>query len=170
MLILKFLQTLGKALASDGTPGQVAAGMALGLALGLTPIASLHNLVVVLLAMITTVSMPGFMLGWAIGVPLGFAGDPLFHAVGMAILLDDRVAGFFTWTVNTPIVALARLNNSIVLGSLVVWIVSSLPAYALFRVGVSRYRERIHARLEQTRFFQAVKASKLWNLYQMFAP
>ncbi len=170
MLVLKFLQTLFKALASDGTPGQVAAGMALGLALGLTPIASLHNLLVVLLAMCTTVSMPGFMLGWALGVPLGFALDPLFHAVGMAILLDDRTAPFFIWAVNTPIVSLARLNNSIVLGSLVVWVVATAPAYLLFRVGVTRYRERIHARLEQTRFFQALKASKLWTLYQWFAP
>ena len=80
------------------------------------------------------------------------------------------VAPFFVWAMNTPIVSLARFNNSIVIGSLVVWIAALLPAYALFRVGVTRYRERIHARLEQTRFFQALKASKLWTLYQWFAP
>ena len=71
MLILKFIQTLIKALNSDGTPGQVAMGMALGLCLGFSPIASMHNLVVVAIAMLTTVSFPGFFLGWAIAVPLG---------------------------------------------------------------------------------------------------
>ena len=170
MLLLKFLQTLFKALSSDGTPGQVAAGMALGLALGLTPIASLHNALVLAIAMLTTVSFPGFTLGWAIAVPFGFALDPLFHRVGMAMLLRDDLAPFFTWVVNTPIVAWSRLNNSIVLGSLVCWLVVAIPAFFAFRVGVARYRERVHAHLVRLKVVQAVKASKLWNVIQLFVP
>lgn len=170
MLILKFLQTLVKALNSDGTPGQVGMGMALGLCLGLTPLASLHNLVVVAIAMLTTVSFPGFMLGWAIAVPLGFALDPLFHRVGMALLLDDRLAPVFVWAVNTPVVSLARLNNSIVVGSLVVWLAALLPAFVLFRALVARYREHVFARLQQLKIFQALKASKLYQVYEMFRP
>lgn len=170
MLILKFLQSLFKALNSDGTPGQVGMGMALGLCLGLTPIASLHNLVVLALAMLTTVSFPGFMLGWFVAVPVGFLLDPLFDGVGMAILLDDRFAPFFTWVVNTPVVSFSRLNNSIVVGSLVSWIVALLPAYVLFRYLVAKYRAHIFARLEQLRFFKAIKASKLYQTYEMFRP
>ena len=59
MLILKFLQTLIKALNSDGTPGQVAMGMALGLCLGLSPIASLHNVLVVAIAMLPNLKSSG---------------------------------------------------------------------------------------------------------------
>ena len=44
MLLLKLLQSLVKALHSDGTPGQLAAGLALGSILGLTPLLNLHNL------------------------------------------------------------------------------------------------------------------------------
>lgn len=170
MLILKFLQSLIKALNSDGTPGQVAMGMALGMCLGLSPIASLHNLVVVAIAMLTTVSFPGFMLGWFVAVPVGFALDPLFHRVGMAVLLDDRLAPFFTWVVNTPIIAFSRLNNSIVVGSVVCWLVAVLPAYFVFRYLITKYRAHVFAKLEKTRLFQAIKASKLYQTYDMFRP
>ena len=46
LALLKLIQSLIKTLHSAGTPGQVAAGMALGSALGLTPLLSLHNLVI----------------------------------------------------------------------------------------------------------------------------
>ncbi|MBK7906389.1 MAG: TIGR03546 family protein [Gemmatimonadetes bacterium] len=170
MLILKFLQTLIKALNSDGTPGQVGAGMALGLCLGLTPIGSLHNLVVLAIAMLTTVSFPGFMLGWAVAVPVGFALDPVFDRVGMSLLLNDRLAPFFTWVVNTPVVAWSRLNNSIVIGSLVCWLVVVIPAAFVFKALVAKYREHVFARLEQMKVFQAIKASKLYQAYELFRP
>lgn len=168
MLILKFLRTLISALNSDGTPFQVGAGMALGLCLGLTPLMSLHNVLILMVAMLTTVSFPGVLLGWAAAVPLGFALDPLFDRIGMALLTNDALTPFFTWVVNTPIVSLSHLNNTIVLGSVVVWCVAFLPALFLFRYLVARYREHIFARLEQMKFFQALKASKLYGVYEMF--
>jgi uncharacterized protein (TIGR03546 family) len=170
MLVLKFVQTLVKALNSDGTPGQVGMGMAIGLAFGLTPLLSLHNLAVLAVAMLTTVSFPGFMLGWFVAVPVGFMLDPVFDRVGMALLLDDRLAPLFTWIVNTPVVSLSRLNNSIVVGSLICWIVALIPSYFVFKVLVTRYRAHIYARLEKLKLFQAIKASKLYQTYEMFRP
>jgi len=113
MLILKFLQTLIKALNSKGGPGEIAAGMAIGLAFGLTPLMSLHNIFVLAVAMLTTVSFPGVMLGWAIAVPLGFALDPLFHRIGMALLTNDALAPLFIWIVNTPIVSLLEAAGAV---------------------------------------------------------
>lgn len=170
MLILKLLQQLFRALNSDGTPGQVGMGMALGLAFGLTPLGSLHNLVILTVAMLTTVSFPGVMLGWVVATPLGFALDPLFDRVGMALLMNESLAPLFTWIVNTPVIALSRLNNSIVLGSLVVWFVLLLPAFFLFRFLVARYREHIFAHIQKWRIVQIVKTSKLYGVYEMFRP
>ena len=170
MLILKFLQQLLRALNSDGTPGQVGMGMAIGLAFGLTPLASLHNLVVLAVAMLTTVSFPGVMVGWAIAVPFGFLLDPLFDRVGMALLTSEALSPFFTWVVNTPVVALSRLNNSIVVGSLVVWIVLLVPSFFIFRLLVARYREHIYAHVQKWRIVQLLKSSKLWSAYEMFRP
>jgi uncharacterized protein (TIGR03546 family) len=170
MLLLKFLQSLVKALNSDGTPGQVAAGMALGLVLGLTPMMSLHNLVFLAVAMLTTVSFPGVMLGWGIAVPIGFMLDPLFDRIGLALLTNGALTPFFVWIVNTPVVSLSRLNNSITLGSLVFWLVALVPSYFLFRALVQRYRDEVYARLAEMKVFQAIKASKVWGYYETFRP
>ena len=42
LALLKLIQSIIKTLHSEGTPGQVAAGMALGAALGLTPLMNVH--------------------------------------------------------------------------------------------------------------------------------
>lgn len=170
MLILKFLQQLFKALNSEGTPGQVGMGMAIGLCFGLTPLVSLHNLVVLAIAMLTTVAMPGVFLGWAIATPLGFALDPLFDRLGMALLMQDALAPFFTWVVNTPVVALSRLNNSIVLGSLVVWLALVLPMFFVFRLLVARYRADVYAHVQKWKVVQVLKGSRMWDLYQTLWP
>lgn len=170
MLLLKFIQQMLRALNSDGTPGQVGMGMALGLALGLTPLLSLHNLVVLAVAMLTTVSFPGVVLGWVVAVPIGFLLDPLFDRVGMALLTNDALMPLWTWVVNTPVVALSGLNNSIVLGSLVVWLVLLIPSFFLFQVLVARYRVHVLAYVQRWRVVQILKSSKVWSVYQMFRP
>lgn len=170
MLLLKLLQQLIKTLNSDGTPGQVGTGMALGAALGLTPLVNLHNLVVAAFAMLLNVSIPGFTLGWAVFVPLGFALDPVFDRVGRALLLHPSLQPMWTDWYNTPVLPLTNFNNSIVLGSVVVWLVFLVPLCLVFRWGVARYRERVYARLKQSRIFQVVTASRLYNLYRLFQP
>jgi len=90
--------------------------------------------------------------------------------VGMVLLTTDALTPLFVWIVNTPVVSLSRLNNTIVLGSLVSWLVLLVPSYVLFRFLVARYRRDLYARLERSRAFQVVKASKIWNVYQLFRP
>ena len=114
---------------------------------------------------------PGrFPLTSGIALPVGFLLDPLFDRIGMALLLNDAFAPFFTWVVNTPVVSFSRLNNTIVLGSLVSWLVIFLPSIFLFRFLVARYREHVFARLEKLKLFQAIKASKIYGVYEMFRP
>jgi len=171
MLFLKLLQSLFKALNSEGTPGQVAAGIALGAVFGLTPLMNVHNLVLFVLAVILNVSFPGVMLGWAVFLPFGFALDPVFDAVGRQLLVGiPALLPLWTWAYNTPIVALTNFNNTIVLGSVVVWAVSLLPLFFLLRWLVGKYRATVYAKLQRTKLFKAVKASKVYNIYVMFRP
>ncbi|MDH4046471.1 MAG: TIGR03546 family protein [Gemmatimonadota bacterium] len=171
MLLLKLLQSLIKALNSDGTPGQVAAGIALGAVFGLTPLINLHNLVLFGLAIILNVSFPGVMLGWVLFLPFGFVLDPLFDLVGRALLVDAAaLTPFWTWAYNTPVLALTNFNNTIVLGSFVVWLAAFIPLFFLLRWLVTKYRATVYARLQQTPLFRAVKASKIYNAYTLFRP
>ena len=168
MLFLNWLQSLVKALNSDGTPGQVAAGIALGAALGLTPIANVHNVVIVLVALVLNVSLAGFSLGWTVFVPAGFLLDPVFDAIGRALLGAPGLTGFWTTLANLPLVPYTNFNNTIVLGSLVFWVVAWLPIWFAARWAIVKYRATLYQRLETTRFFKAVKASSLARVYAWF--
>ncbi len=168
--LLKLIQSIIKTLHSDGTPGQVAAGMALGAALGLTPLLNVHNLLVFALIMLLNVSFGGGMLGWALFVPLGFILDPLFHAIGSQLLQADSLRPLWTGMYNTPLMPYTNFNNTVVLGSVVGWLVLAVPIFFGARVGVARYRATIGARVQQSKLYKALTASKLYNVYRLFRP
>ncbi|MBM4183340.1 MAG: TIGR03546 family protein [Gemmatimonadetes bacterium] len=169
--IIKLIQSLVKALNSEGTPGQVAAGIAVGSCLGLTPLLNLHNLLIVGVILFFRVSVPGATLGWLVFTPAGFLLDPVFDRVGTALLVDN-VALQDVWgaAYNAPVIALANPTNTIVVGSLVGWVVLALPIFFLARAAVAWYRNTIYARYKDAKFFRALRASKLYNVYEMFRP
>ena len=167
---LKLLQSLVKTLHSEGTPGQIAAGVALGAALGLTPLTSAHNLVVVLLLMALNVSFGAGLLGWALFVPVGFLLDPAFDAIGRRLLEHPGLAPLWTAWYNTPVLPYTEFNNSVVLGSVVGWLLLFLPIFLLARALVVRYRATLGARVRQSRWYRAVTASRAYNVYRWFQP
>lgn len=168
MFFLNLLQSMIKALNSEGRPGQVAAGIALGACLGLTPLMNIHNLVVLLVAMILDVSLAGFSLGWTVFVPLGFLLDPLFDVIGEKLLSAPSLAPMWTWMANTPIVSLSNFNNTVVLGSFGFWVVCWVPIYLLAKWSVVRYRAHVYERLKKARFFHMLQASNAWKVYRWF--
>ena len=169
--LLKLLRSLVKTLHSDGSPAQIAFGVALGAALGLTPIANVHNALVILLLAMLNVSFAAGMLAWAAFVPVGFMLDPVFDRVGR-ILLVDMPALRPMWTAwdNVPGLALTNFNNTVVLGSLVVWIALFIPLFFAARLGVVRYRATIGERVKNSRYYKLLEASQLYNVYRWFRP
>ena len=171
LAILKLLQSLVKELHSDGTPAQIAFGAALGAALGLTPIANVHNVVIVALLLVLNVSFGAGMLAWGLFVPLGFILDPLFDRVGRALLLETpALTPLWTAWFNAPLVPYTNFNNTVVLGSVVIWLVLFAPIFALSHVAVVQYRRRYVERVRRSRLYQAVTASKIYNVYTWFRP
>lgn len=169
MLLLRLLQKLVKTLNSDGTPTQVAVGIAMGSALGVTPLLNLHNLLIIAAVFLFNVSVPAAMLGWIVFTPVGFILDPWFHAIGGWLLADSPgLVSVWTALYNMPVVPLSNYNNTVVLGSLVGWIALVLPIFYGARWGVGRYRAHVLPRIRNSRIFRIVKASKLYNIYQLF--
>ncbi len=168
--LIKLMQSLIGALHSEGTPGQLAAGIVLGSFLGLTPLVNIHNAVIFAALVLLNVSFAGGMLGWALFIPFGFLLDPLFDWIGHTLLFTPSLTPFFALLYNMPIVPLTNFNNTVVLGSFVFAVVLAVPLYVAARLGVTRYRATIGARVRQSRFYQTVMASKVYNLYKMFRP
>lgn len=169
--IVKLVQSLAKALNSEGTPGQVAAGIAMGACIGLSPMLSLHNLFIVGVILFFRVSVPGAMLGWLVFTPVGFALDPLFHGIGTWLIADvEALRGLWVTLYNTPVLALGNPTNTIVAGSFFFWLVSAVPVFFATRFAIVRYRATVYQRYKDHRVFKALRASKVYSVYRLFRP
>jgi uncharacterized protein (TIGR03546 family) len=171
LTLLKLLRSLVKTLHSDGSPAQIALGVALGAALGLTPIPNVHNLVVLLLLAVLNVSFAAGMLAWAVFVPIGFMLDPLADRVGRWLLVDvTSLRGVWTTWDNVPGLALTNFNNTVVLGSVVLWLALFAPIYFASRLGVVRYRATLGEKIRNSRYYKLLEASQVYNVYRWFNP
>jgi uncharacterized protein (TIGR03546 family) len=170
LTLLKLIQSIIKTLHSDGTPGQVAAGIALGAALGLAPLMNLHNLIVLSLIVLLNVSFGGGMLGWALFVPVGFLLDPVFDRIGAGLLQAPSLRPLWTSWYNTPMVPYTNFNNTVVLGSVTSWLVLAVPIFFAARWAVARYRATVGERVRQSKLYKAVTASQVYNVYKLFRP
>lgn len=171
LVILKFLQSLVKTLHSEGTPNQIAVGIAIGAALGLTPLVNLHNVVILVALVMLNVSFGAGMLGMGIFAPVGFLLDPVFDRLGHWLLVDvTALRPFWVWLDDTPIFALSNLDNTVVVGSLFGWLVLALPIWVVARILVVRYRASFGAWLHRTRLYNAIAASQVYNVYRWFSP
>lgn len=170
LTLVKLLQSLFQTLHSEGTPRQVAAGLMLGAGIGLTPLLSAHNLVLFAAIVLLDVSFGGGMLGMALFTPLGFLFDPIFDRIGLALLQAPALRGLWTAWYNIPLLPYTNFNNSVTLGSFVVWALAAVPVYFLATRGITRYRATYGARVLNSRFLKGLKASKLYNVYSWFVP
>jgi uncharacterized protein (TIGR03546 family) len=170
LTLLKLLQSLFKTLHSEGTPGQVAAGMVLGAGIGLTPLLSAHNLVLFAAIVLLNVSFGGGMLGMALFTPLGFLLDPLFNRIGLVLLTAPGLRPIWTEWYNIPLVPYTNFNNSVTLGSFVLWLAAAVPLYFVARWAIGRYRATYGERVLNSRFMKGLKASKIYNIYSWFVP
>ena len=169
--LIKLIQSLFGALHSEGTPGQLAAGIVLGSFLGLTPLINLHNALIFAALVLLNVSFAGGMLGWALFVPIGFVLDPLFDWIGHTLLLDvSFLTPFWTSLYNTPVIPLTNFNNTVVLGSLLFSLLLLLPLYFASRWGVTRYRSDIMEWFKRSALHRFLSATRLIAVYRLFRP
>jgi len=165
-LILKYIAKLLKALASEASPSQIAGGMILGMIIGLTPITSFHNLIIVVLILILRVNIGMALLSFLVFSGVAYLADPLFHRFGIWLLELEGMQATYTNMYNNEWWALTKFYNTVVTGSFISALVLSIPAFPLFRVLVLQYREKIHAKVQKLKIVQAFKSTKLFSVYK----
>lgn len=170
LTFFKLLRSLVKTLHSDGSPAQIAFGVALGSALGLTPIANAHNIMVLLLLAMLNVSFAAGLLAWGVFVPIGFMLDPLFDRIGNSLLNAPSLRPLWTKWDNIPGLALTNFNNTVVLGSVVFWLLCFIPIYFAARYGVVKYRATLGERVRNSRYYKLLETSQLYSVYRWFKP
>jgi uncharacterized protein (TIGR03546 family) len=153
---------------SETGHNQIAAGIACGFILGMTPALSLQTLLVFLIVFFFRVQFGAATLAAFFFKFIAYLLDPAFHAVGSSVLDMPALQGLFTSLYNMPIVPLTRFNNTIVMGSGVVTIIAFPFVFLLSRAMILKYRVTILARIQQTKFWKAVKATSLYEWYYKY--
>ena len=166
MLIVKYLFKLLKSISSEAEPWQLAAGFVLGMVMGLTPLISLHNLIILAAILLLKVNIGMALLALSVCSGLAYLFDPFFDTVGYQVLTADSLQSFWVMLYNQPAVALTNFYNTIVMGSLVLSVVLSLPVYVGVQQFVLYYRKSIHERIQKWKVVQVLKSSKLYSVYQ----
>ncbi len=170
MIIVKFLMKFIGILNKDASPREIALGMALGSIAGITPLWSLHNLVVLFLVVMLRTNMTSAILSMAVFSLVSALLDPLSNLIGFYLLVGiPALKPFWTVLYNTPIVAWSRFNNTVTLGSLVLALILLWPLYRLFFWAVVRYRERVMAAIKKWRIVTMFQSSSVYSLYRRFA-
>jgi uncharacterized protein (TIGR03546 family) len=161
-IILKFFKVLN----SENDPHQISLAFCFAMVAGFTPIFSLHNIIVLLLVLILRINLSGFILGLLVFSGIAYLLDPVFHVLGLFILKAGPLEGLWTTLYGSTIWRLENYNNSITMGSLVVSILLFFPTYIIFNKMITNYRDKVKAFIEKLKIVQALKASKIYSIYQ----
>lgn len=167
-LILKQLFAFIKLLNSDTGNISLAMGMTCGFILGMTPVLSLHSLLVFIILFVFRIQIGAALLAAFFFKFIAFLLDPVFHAVGSKILEIKSLESLFTSLYNLPIVPYTRFNNSIVMGSAAVTFLLSPVIFILSQYFIVKYRELIVARFKNTKFWKAIEATKFYQWYYKY--
>ena len=166
MLILRYIAKLLKALASEASPAQIAGGFILGMIIGLTPLASFHNLIILILILVLRVNVGMAILSFMIFSGVAYLADSQFHQFGIWLLELDGMQGTYTNMYDIEWIAMTRFYNTVVIGSLVSSVILLVPVFFLVRYGVVQYREKIHERVKKWKIIRVIKGSKFYSFYQ----
>ena len=167
--MIKTIAKVIKIVNSETDPAQISLALSFAMVAGLTPLMSLHNLLVLLLVFLLKVNISTFILGTAVFSGIAYLLDPLFHRIGLAVLTFPALENFWTMLYNTTLLRLERFNNTILMGSLLVCIILFVPVTLAADILIIRYRESVLAWVEKTRIMKILKASKYYSLINSFS-
>lgn len=167
--MIAMLAKLLKALNSDSAPGQIALAFALALITGLTPLFSLHNVLIVFIACIVRVNFGAFLLGTLFFSGLAYLLDPVAIALGESVLTHGSAQTFLTELYQSDFWRATRFNNTLVIGSLIIALVAFIPVLLISRWLISAYRNKLMVWVDKLKITKLLKASKFYKVYQALA-
>lgn len=167
-LLLKQLFQFLKLLNSDTGTLQIAAGIAAGFVLGMTPAFSLQTVLIFVCIFFFRIQIGAAFVAAFFFKFIAFLLDPAFDAVGFWVLNLPSLQSLFTSLYNMPIVPFTRFNNTIVMGSGVISILLSPVVFFVSLFVVKQYRVQIYEKFKTTKFSKLIQATSLYKWYYKY--
>jgi len=164
MGFLRPLRFIVKALVAEDSPKQLAAGIALGMVVGLIPKTSLLSTLGFVLICLLQVNLAAGYASVAVFSIVAPMLDPIAHRIGEFFLIQTPgLAPLWTALYNVPILPWTGFNNTVVLGSTVVGLVAVFPFYKVMVPLCDRYRKTVAQRLKKFKFVQLLLGANLMD-------
>lgn len=163
--IIKFLRVL----ASEAEPLQISIGFSLAMIVGLTPLLSLHNFLVIFLLLTFRINLAAFLLALIFFSGLAYLLDPIFHNIGLSILQHETMQSTWTEMYNSTFWRVAHFNNTIVMGSIVVTLLAFIPVILIMNILIKRYRTHVLIYLKNSKLASWLQSSKLVTRFSSLA-
>ncbi|MDV6315649.1 DUF2062 domain-containing protein [Idiomarina sp. HP20-50] len=163
--MLTILAKLLKALNSETSAWALALAIVLGMFMGITPLWRIHNLIILLAALIFRVNLSLFIVSFAIFSGIAYLLDPWFHSIGLSLLQASSWQGIYEAVYATALGRLSMFNHTITLGSFVVALIAAPILAAVSYWVVVNYRKRIQAKIMKFRLVQVIRGSRFWQIY-----
>ncbi len=167
-LLLKQLFQFFQLLNSDTATNQLAAGLALGVILGFSPILSIQALFVIFCCFFFRVQLGAAFLSAFFFKFIAFLFDPITDPLGRSILESSSLRPLFITLYNIPFVPMTRFNNSIVMGSAVISWVLVVPSFFLFKALIVKYRETVVARYKNSKIWKFWAGTSIYQWYSKY--
>lgn len=129
VFFIKRLLNLRQAIFGRREPNQLAWGFALGGLIGIIPHGNLVAVFVVLMILSVKINHGMAMVTAFAMTLLAPYLDPQTHTVGLQVLTHPQLANFWAAAWQLPLVPWTSINNTVVLGSLLVGLTALLPSY-----------------------------------------
>lgn len=166
--ILKSFFSFIKLLNSETGTVQIAAGLATGFILGMTPIMSLQAFLVFIFLFVFRIQIGAAFVAMFFFKFAAYLFDPVFDSIGYFVLSMPSLQSFFTSLYNMPILPYTRFNNTIVMGSFIVTVLLSPIVFFLSLKLVAQYRVQVVARIQGTKAWKLLKATSLYQWYYKY--
>ena len=163
--MLTLLARLLKVLNSDDNPNQISLAVVLAFIMGLTPLMSPHNLLLLLVVLLVRVNLTMFLLSLGLFTLIAWLLDPLSEQIGLGLLQAESLQGLWTGLYDSSFWRLVGYNNTLILGSLVLSLLLAAPLFLLVRWLVLRYRRDLMAWINRSRIGLWLKGNKFYSLY-----
>jgi len=152
------LKFLSRALRDLNSPRRIAAGVALGMVVGLVPKDNLTAALLGMLLLTLRVNLAAGTLSALLFIWIGALWEPVLDRIGYALLISPTLEPYWSRLYQLPLMPWTGLNNTIVLGGLVMGAALFYPAYHITSRCLSalsdKYGERIQQRLQKYRIYQ----------------
>ena len=164
--LLSPLRQLAGALVGNDSARELAAGVTIGMMLGLVPKGNLIAVILGMLLLALRVNRAAGLLSALLFTAVGSMLDGFTHQLGRDVLETPWLQSTFAALYNLPLGPWLNFNNTVVMGSLVLAIYFSYPCYLLSLFAFEAWQPRVAVFLRRyrvTRILLGLQLTANWQ-------